>query len=606
MRILRVSWLLWLLVPCALADTLTTSGIVQQVVTLTARDGQQVPGILMYPAAGLDPHSPGIVLLHGGPFGHPIRTQSAARFVAERLAARGYTTLSILSRHAAGYYSIPVEAGSADLAAAVDWLSGLGIRDVVLAGHSFGSARVALYVAETRDPRVKALVHYAPTRGSTEYLPQGFGEARYAEQVERLRAMVNAGRGDEPTLIEIPFPPPAPPGARFAYIMTAANWLSWWGPDAKAQNPRLMPRLSLPMLMITGEQDMFVTREYQERLASAATASPRVDTLMYPGTGHELSGAEDRAADDTERWLTGIGLGVRPRVTMRLVDVQVSASGAPYALMQAGMLYEPAAGARADLPSVLLLYDRGQDVLTNPSEWLAPALAQRGYRVLVPQDSSYAANVDRIAESATDADLTAWVRWLSGPGQTPIVLAGRGWGGERAARFLRRQAPPIVQGLVLLNPLPDGARWARREMGDAEYDAAVTLAVGAVAQGRGASTLIAERGRSAPSAAANAPYRFHLLADAFLAQYGPQRETLPQVLKKLGQPVMLVGEGDEDPLAASAIAELTSSAGRRATVYAGEPQGSTGRPEEALADAAARWLKELSAPKPMEAPTRKR
>ena len=37
----------------------------------------------MYPAVGPDPHSPGIVLLHGGPFGHPIRTQSAARFVAE-------------------------------------------------------------------------------------------------------------------------------------------------------------------------------------------------------------------------------------------------------------------------------------------------------------------------------------------------------------------------------------------------------------------------------------------------------------------------------------------------------------------------------------------
>ena len=78
------------------------------------------------------------------------------------LAARGYTTLSILSRHAAGYYSIPQEAGSADLKAAVDWLAGLGIRDVVLAGHSFGSARIALYAAQSGDARVKALVHYAP------------------------------------------------------------------------------------------------------------------------------------------------------------------------------------------------------------------------------------------------------------------------------------------------------------------------------------------------------------------------------------------------------------------------------------------------------------
>lgn len=107
-----------------------------------------------------------------------------------------------------GYYCNPQAAGSADLEAAVDWLAGLGIRDVVLAGHRFGSARVALYAAERRDACVRVLVHYAPTRGSSEYLPQAFGETRYAAEVERQRRLVADGREGEPTFIEIPFPPP--------------------------------------------------------------------------------------------------------------------------------------------------------------------------------------------------------------------------------------------------------------------------------------------------------------------------------------------------------------------------------------------------------------
>ncbi len=596
MRILVCSLLHFLLVPVAHADMSAPTGIVQQVVTLTAHDGQSVPGILMYSSAGLDPHSPGVVLLHGGPFGHPIRTQSAARFVAERLAARGYTTLSILSRHAAGYYSIPVEAGSADLQAAIDWLAGLGIRNVVLAGHSFGSARVALYVAETRDPRVKALVHYAPTRGSSEHLPKGFGEMRYAEVVDQLRGMVAEGRGDEPTFIEIPFPPPAPAGARFGYIMTAVNWLSWWGPDAKAQNQLLMPRLSLPMLMITGEKDMFVSREYQERLARLATSSPRVDTLMYEGTGHELTGAEDRAAADTASWLAGIGLGVRPRVTMRLVDVRVGVQITAPSLLQAGLMYEPASGSTVDSRDVILLYDRGRDVLTNPTEWLAPALAQRGHRVLVPQDSSYGPNVDRVGEAATDADLNAWIDWLGNAGRRPVVIAGAGWGGERAARFLRRHPRSNVRGLALLNPPPNGARWARRELGDENYDAAVARAMRAVADGKGATTLIAARGRQSAAAKFEATYLFHLLADAFLAQYGPQREPLPQVLSRLAQPVYLVRGEPADLLASAEFTALELAAGKRATAYSSTAGTSADRPEDALADAFARWLREFAKP----------
>jgi dienelactone hydrolase len=504
--------------------------IVQHVVELQASDGRRVPGILMHPAAGLDAGSPGIVLLHGGPFGHPIRTQSAARFAAEGLACRGYATLSILSRHAGGYYSTPVAEGTRDLAAAVDWLSGFGIHDVVFAGHSFGSVRMSLYLAETADPRVKALVHYAPTRGSREYLPLTFAPGGYDAQVQRLRAMVAEGRGDEPTYVEFNYPPPAPRGARFGYVMTAANWLDWWGPESVAQNVELMPKIRVPMLMITGGADMFVTPDYQQRLAKAATASPRVDTRVYEGAGHELYGAERRVVDDTASWLESLGLGVRPRVRTQLVDVEVASGRTAYGpLYQAGVLYEPEDAAKSHGPAVLLTYDRREDVLTGRYEGLALRLAQRGYRVLVPQDRSYALNADRIDATATDEDFATWVPWLASRAGAPVVLAGPGWGAERIAGFVARRGKAGVAGLVLLEPLPDGEAWARQTLGDPAYEAAVRQAREAQAAGMGARTLVAAKN-------AQGEYVVRHLADAFLAQYGPDRTPLPELVRRAGVP----------------------------------------------------------------------
>jgi pimeloyl-ACP methyl ester carboxylesterase len=316
---------------------------------------------------------------------------------------------------------------------------------------------------------------------------------------------------------------------------------------------------------------------------------------MYEGTGHELAGAEDRAAADTARWLTELGLGARPRVTTRLVDVSVGGGDASALSMQAGLLFEPEAGPEADAPAVMLLYDRGQDVLINLSEWIAPWLAQRGYRVLVPQDSSFGPNVDRIGELGTDADLAAWVRWLGEGGRRPVVVAGSGWGGERAARFLLRHPQKSVKGLAFLGTPSDGARWARAELGDAAYDAAVARASSAVASGRGGATLIAARSVQPGSGAGRPPYRVHMLADAFLARFGPQRLTLERVLAELPQAVFLARGAAAEPATQPEVTALAAAAGSRATVYPGDSAVLRYQPDPALADGLLRWLRRVGA-----------
>jgi hypothetical protein len=59
-----------------------------------------------------------------------------------------------------------------------------------------------------------------------------------------------------------------------------------------------------------------------------------------------------------------------------------------------------------------------------------------------------------------------------------------------------------------------------------------------------------------------------------------------------------VRDRSDDPIAASDFAGLESAAGARATVYVREHPGLAGRSDDALADAAARWLQGLSTSTP--------
>ena len=171
----------------------------QDVVYITTEDGWRLPAILMTPASGLNPHTPGIVFHHGGAGGHPVRSVGAPRWAAEYLAARGYTTLSILSRHSSGpnraYMGTSFDVATKDIKAAVDWLDDLGAPQIILAGHSLGSIRITRYMVETEDARVDAMVHFAPTRNMPDWMRIGMGEADYLAFMDRMGAMVSEGRG---------------------------------------------------------------------------------------------------------------------------------------------------------------------------------------------------------------------------------------------------------------------------------------------------------------------------------------------------------------------------------------------------------------------------
>ena len=56
------------------------------------------PAVLFTPIGGGNIHGPAIVMMSTGPGAHPLEAGQASRFAAERLAARGYTVLSIYGK----------------------------------------------------------------------------------------------------------------------------------------------------------------------------------------------------------------------------------------------------------------------------------------------------------------------------------------------------------------------------------------------------------------------------------------------------------------------------------------------------------------------------
>ena len=295
--------------------------ITQNVITLLTDDGAQVPAILMHPAEGINTHNPGVVIHHGGPGGHPARACCAPRWAAEHMAALGYTTISPLSRHSSGrnagtYRREPFETATLDIKAAVDFLAQVGAQDIILAGHSLGSIRITRYMVDTQDSRVKAMVHYAPTRDLPEWMRANMGDKRYLSVVDRMSTMVSEGRGDE-HILEVYEPSyPSPPGRESASLQTARNWLNWWGPAAQTRNTVWFKDIHLPILLLSGDEDTFVTIPYMEELRDAAVNAPSVDLRWYEGgVGHLFQGARKEASQDTTDWLEDLGLGPRPAVT---------------------------------------------------------------------------------------------------------------------------------------------------------------------------------------------------------------------------------------------------------------------------------------------------
>lgn len=558
---------------------------VQQIVQLRANDGRIVPALVTYPEGGPDTQAPVAIIHHGGPGGHPLRSLSAARWAADYFAERGYVAISLFSRIGSDVITQPFGAQAADIKGAVDWAAQLSRGPIVLVGHSSGSVSMTYYEATTQDPRVRAIVHFAPTAAASPWMAVNMGKPRYDAVVVRLRKLVAEGMGDTPIYEDHRLAPPAPQDITYGYLMSARVWLSWWGPDSVDKNIDLFPKIHVPMLMISGDKDIFVNPAYQLELKKAAINSPRVDQfILGGGIPHEFVGGEAKAAALAFDWLADIGIRPSPRVSTHVVDLKLSAYD-----IRPGVIYEPADAALRKPIAVMLMPDFADDVLLTPFDDIGPRLAKAGYTVLIPQDRGSGWPLYRSVAGAVSADQRAWLKYLADQGHARVAVVAHGMAGVMVPVLLSPLPQgPSVAGVALIQPPSAPVAFAKDVLGEAQYSKAVADAEDAVKGGAGGTTMILAPYRSNGRDPTTRKW-LNYMAASFLSYWGPSAPAAPvPALLAAGEPLLLVDSGKGRFLGRDAQSALAN--GRKASSRWYEGEASPFDTPDQLATDIAAWL----------------
>lgn len=454
------------------------------------------PALLYTPASGANPLGPALVILDQGPGSHPLEAGQATRFAAERLAAQGYTVLSLYSGQERGYSLTPFKDTAWALRGALDYLEVMGHERFALLGQGYGAIAVANYLSTQPDvlidnggeKRVKAVVLLNPLTELRNYPRSDLGE-RYEALLAKAEASVASGRGTYPAGRTLE--PGHGAGALYdpwllngPYIAPAEGFLDYWGPKAAERNALLLTQLALPTLVMAGQRDNTVSLEKLRALKTSAA----LDLKVYPSGDARWTALEQTATADIAAWLARQDLAPAPKVLMQALDV----TAANDRLLQ-GIRYAPGDARLAKLarsrPTVLLLHGRTGDTLQSSTHWMGWRLAQQGFEVIAPGlriSGGAGIQASTLAEVSDDIG-----RWIVASHAKRVVLAGHSNGGIWLSNYLSLHAKDRrVVGTIFYAPTRDGPAWERDGAEAAQYAAKVKDAQEAVARGDGLRTTI--------------------------------------------------------------------------------------------------------------------
>jgi len=531
----------------------------QEVVRLTAKDGHAVAGLMTFPEEGMNVNAPAVIHIQGGPGATPL--EGSGPWIAEGLASGGYTVVAPMVRHADKLLTASFAEFNLDIEAAVDFLSSLGFRNIILAGSSYGSICTTRYIVDTQDSRIKANLHFAPTADMGPRTRRGMGDETYWKTIAEAGRLVSEGKGRETVFAPIfEAPPPAPKGNRARFTYVAQVWLEMRGPASLGNNSALFPQIRQPMLLLLGDQDGINTKEDIERLKATATASSRVDFFCYDGgVNHSLYPIHQRVVEDVVKWLDGIGLGPKPRVKTEVVTINEGTMGIG---MQRGFQYAPASGAKQKGTAFVLLHDWKDDAFKGPSQWLGPALAQAGYTAVSINAIRGVSQTMRNKFEMSDGAIKDWIDYLQHQGFSSVILVGHGFGGNRTTHYLLSTQDERVRGLAYVAPPPDSAAWLREGMGPEKYAKAIGDAEELLKHNASEELMQFTIFQPPPAPAGKEAFKLLMLPDAFLSTWGPQAPALSEQIRKVRVPVLLLGGSKDMFITEAAFNQLTRNAQR--------------------------------------------
>lgn len=260
------------------------------------------------------------IFLHGmgGSFEPPRTNILGARFTEAGIAYfafnnRGSYLVRRMGPGRAGMAYEKIRDCVLDIDAAVRELRRRGYRDLTLIGHSTGANKIAVY--DHHKPRnfVKRYILLGPG-DDTGITYKHLGARRFRPTLEKARAMIRAGRGEELMPEKIA---PTPP----------LSWTSFYdiaNPDGDynvfpfldlmrnlrlGRKPRMrhLRGIRKPTLALWGENDEYCYGDVPRCLAVTAEAlgpKPNIELATLADADHGFGGREQELADVMINWMT--------------------------------------------------------------------------------------------------------------------------------------------------------------------------------------------------------------------------------------------------------------------------------------------------------------
>jgi len=272
------------------------------IITLVTEDSLQLDAILF----GSPNAKVGFVFIHGlssSAFSHTDILPGNDNYISLYINNRGHDELTGIKRMTPetekGYDWFP--GGSAhevftdcvrDIQAGVDYLKGLGVRQIYLVGHSTGCQKSVYYLAQpNKEGAVSGVILICPMSDyayalHTEGLEKLATATRYAQKMVeqgKQSALIPEGIWQEPVDAQ-----------RFISLYTpdSAEEIFTYGQPDKA--PTLLKKISIPLLVLIAENDEYADRSTSEIARWFEKHTNRSFTKMIKSSPHGLTGkAED-------------------------------------------------------------------------------------------------------------------------------------------------------------------------------------------------------------------------------------------------------------------------------------------------------------------------
>jgi len=277
-------------------------------------DNLELVGILYEPV-----QSSKKILVHVHGMGGNFYENKFLDFIAQTLTANGFAFLTFNNRgcelvkdlskienekrsivRIGGSYEI-FEDSLFDIKAVIDFVESKRFTEIHLSGHSLGASKVAYYVTEQNDNRIKSIIFLSPA----DMVGLAKTDKYYQRDIDMAKKMIIEGRGKElmPFMIWD------------ENYLTADTYMSIGSDKSKVAifnfyNPidslSSLGKIKISSLTIMGRKDVALTiaiEDTMDRVKKAMISSSKVETNILDDADHGYNNYEQKLADILKIWI---------------------------------------------------------------------------------------------------------------------------------------------------------------------------------------------------------------------------------------------------------------------------------------------------------------